>query len=154
MARARDMDIGMEPVMDMLAGEDLLGDMLSDASEELGDVVPSTPSGQPEAAEEPDPAESEDEVAALSGSELEPPYWINITKRGRHRCLHKFGGCWRKPGACRQDYELFMEVQDTDYHSYCKTCWPQDRPAAARADDEDVNSTQSSSTEDSGSEAY
>eukprot|EP00973_Karenia_brevis_P041359 5723552-Karenia_brevis.AAC.1 len=64
------MDIGMEPVMDMLAGKDLPGDMLSDASEELGDIVPSTPSGQPEVAEEPDQAKSEDGVAALSGIEL------------------------------------------------------------------------------------
>eukprot|EP00973_Karenia_brevis_P021749 2991355-Karenia_brevis.AAC.1 len=99
------MDIGMEPIMDMQDGEKLFGDMLSDVSEELGDAVPSTPSGRPEVAEGSVLAESEDEVVALSGSELEPPFWVNITKRGRHRCLHRFGGYGRRPGVCRQDYE-------------------------------------------------
>eukprot|EP00973_Karenia_brevis_P087691 12161710-Karenia_brevis.AAC.1 len=97
MATACGMDIGMESVMDMLADEDLHEDMLSDASGELGNVEPSTPSGQPEEANEPDSAESENGVTALSGSELGPSYGVNITKQGRHRCLHKFGKCWRRP---------------------------------------------------------
>eukprot|EP00973_Karenia_brevis_P053433 7426440-Karenia_brevis.AAC.1 len=126
---------------------------LSIDSDDREEDVPVTPPRGPGSTAEALDTDSDVPGEPASGSELEPQYWVNITKRGRHRCLHRFGGCWRKPGACRQDYELFMEVTDTDYHSYCKACWPPARSSAA-AHQEDDSGTDSSSTEDSGSGGY
>eukprot|EP00973_Karenia_brevis_P037283 5139780-Karenia_brevis.AAC.1 len=87
-----------------------------------------------------DPEDSKD-----SSSDTEQPnYWINITKRGGFRRLHRFKGCRRRPGSCKQDYELISEVSPGDYHAYCKTCWPKGftpKGEAKDASDSDSYST-------------
>eukprot|EP00973_Karenia_brevis_P042530 5888337-Karenia_brevis.AAC.1 len=88
-----------------------------------GDLLPGPVPPTPEKEEEDLPT---DDVASKDSSSdtEEPKFWINITRRGRFRRLHKFKGCWRRPGTCRQDYELAHEVSAGDYHACCKDCWP------------------------------
>eukprot|EP00973_Karenia_brevis_P060510 8415709-Karenia_brevis.AAC.1 len=70
MARARDMDIGMEPVMDMFGDVDLSID-----SDDQAEDVPVTPPGRPEPAAEISSTDSDDPGKPASGSELEPQFW-------------------------------------------------------------------------------
>ena len=95
--------------------------------------------------------EPSDKEKGSSSETEEVRYWIKITRRGNFRRLHRFKGCWRRPGSCKQSYELAMEVGPGEYHAICKDCWPRGFVTKKDQVEESASSSQSSSTEDSSS---
>eukprot|EP00973_Karenia_brevis_P057694 8026287-Karenia_brevis.AAC.1 len=85
----------------------------------LSGPAPSTPLG-----EEEDLAMYDDASKDSSSDTGEPKYGISIIRRGRFPRLHRSKACWRRPGVCRQDYELVHAVSTGDYHARCREGWP------------------------------
>jgi hypothetical protein len=50
---------------------------------------------------------------------------VSLSVRSGLRCLHKVGGCWRRPGVDYQRFQvLSLPPTPDDYHRLCQSCWP------------------------------
>lgn len=132
---------------------------------------PAAAAGPAPAAEEVADSSSEETSAAASPPsraaavpqppDEEPLFFISITMRAKKRCLHRAGGCDKRPGVNYSVYESFHQAPEPEmYTDVCRRCWPGGSvPRAVPADpvaaDEASGSSTSSSSSDeaSGGEA-
>ena len=78
---------------------------------------------------------------------MDGDYVISVSRKARHRCLHRVGSCFRVPGRHYTDFILSgveMPSDDT-YDAICQGCW---RSEVNDLPIEDTHAETSSSSED------
>ena len=53
-------------------------------------------------------------------------YWMSITRNRQFRCLHRFGGCYFRPGVNVRCFELIKDVGEAVFDSRCLLCFEVD----------------------------
>ena len=87
----------------------------------------------------------------------EAPFWVSLTKKRRHRRLHRRGGCWLDPSVDCWDFEKIWSLDKVTVDAKCVNCFGKgltpDASAGsaentAEGDDLEERSSQESSSSD------
>ena len=94
-----------------------------------------------------------EDLATDNAIQVAGPYFVCLSAKAKRRCLHRVGGCWRRPGVDMPNViDLGTVLDQKAYTAQCRQCWPGEaRPeAAAKSDDSEADSSSSSSSSSEG----